>query len=353
MNIKRTFSTKQYELFKQICMLKDVELKKFMFKFLKQKGYTNIRQGKDFIMAEGDIPCLLLSHMDTVWPQPPSIIYFDREANVIWSPENGIGDDRAGVFAIADIINSGYKPHVILTLGEEIGGIGASEAAQLPKPFDIKYIVELDRRGENDCVFYSNANKVFQEYVESFGFVYNLGSFSDCETIGPAWNASYTNVSIGYLFEHQKNEHLMVDWLFGTIDKVKRMLAHIEEAPYFEYVPETYTYSSYYSRYGSESWWDDYDYIDEKTGQKYFDSYECICCGEYYDKAELIEVEDDRQVYDICPDCFEKLCNYCGNCGKPYIIPASTRDIGLCDDCIDMYNINFDEPESGVSVSGR
>ena len=37
-------------------------------------------------------------------------------------------------------------------------------------PIDLKYIIELDRRGSDDCVFYQCDNHEFDAYVEKFGF---------------------------------------------------------------------------------------------------------------------------------------------------------------------------------------
>ena len=55
---------------------------------------------------------------------------------------------------------------------------------QVPQPFaDMKYIIQLDRRGTSDCVFYNCANEAFIEYVEKFGFIENFGSFSDISEI--------------------------------------------------------------------------------------------------------------------------------------------------------------------------
>lgn len=45
----------------------------------------------------------------------------------MWSPQLLGSDDRAGVYAIIQIIEAGYKPHVIFTTDEEIGAVGAQK----------------------------------------------------------------------------------------------------------------------------------------------------------------------------------------------------------------------------------
>ena len=56
------------------------------------------------------------------------------------------------------------------------GAIKATKKLSIP---DIKYIIEFDRRGENDCVFQDCGNETFMNYVESFGFKTARGSYSD------------------------------------------------------------------------------------------------------------------------------------------------------------------------------
>jgi hypothetical protein len=150
------------------------------------KYYKEVVCTDDYVMAYGTIPIALVAHMDTVFKQPPQDIYYDREQNVIWSPEGGCGDDRTGVFAILKILQSGLRPTIIFTTDEESGGLGAVQlVTDFPEaPVDIKYIIQLDRRGSNDCVFYDCENEEFEQYVETFGFITGFGSFSDIAQTG-------------------------------------------------------------------------------------------------------------------------------------------------------------------------
>ena len=121
-------------------------------------------------------PILPVAHMDIVHKKLPRVEH-DHEKNTLWS-KTGLGaDDRAGVAAILKIIEDGYRPYVLFTDEEESGCVGASIAIKkLPVP-DIKYIIELDRRGSNDAVYYDNDNPDFEKYVNSFGFTTATGSF--------------------------------------------------------------------------------------------------------------------------------------------------------------------------------
>lgn len=236
----RVLSDKSYSLLKSILKLNEDSLKKGLRKYLdKYYSENKILETKEYLIALGDIPIALIAHLDTVHMEKPVDIFYDRYENVIWSPEGLGADDRAGVYSIIQIISSGLRPTVIFTTGEEIGGIGASKLVKdyLEMPVDLKYIIELDRRGEQQCVFYNCGNKDFVKYIESFGFEASHGTFTDISIICPKWEIAGVNLSVGYENEHSHIEILYVDYMLDTIDKVKAMLIKAEKAPKFEYIP--------------------------------------------------------------------------------------------------------------------
>lgn len=218
---------------------------------LEAAGYEEFVRGRDFLYAPGDLPVLLVAHVDTVQSTPrPEQIFYDRGAGVLWCP-NGLGaDDRAGVAGILEILQKGYKPHVLFCDGEESGGRGAREAADaLPRP-DVQFMVELDRRGHEDAVFYRCEAKKFHNYVLSFGFKKAWGSFSDISVLGPAWKICSTNLSIGYYNEHRDTEHWFVKATLDTVNRVCGMLQNIPKKP-FKY--EEYSYQNWWQGRGQEN----------------------------------------------------------------------------------------------------
>ena len=242
----RVLTGKEMKTFEQIVGLSQPALKTVMRKYLVRKyGIENVKETGDYIIAFGDIPIALVAHMDTVFKQPASEIFYDTRKNVIWSPTGLGADDRAGVFAMVQIIKSGLRPHIILTTDEEIGGIGATMLGKEECPFeDLRYLIELDRRGENDCVFYDCANEEFIDYVETFGFKESFGSFSDISMIAPEWEVAAVNLSIGYRDEHTTSEVLFVSHMFNTIDKVKKMLSEdMEKVRKYNYIPSAYSFN--------------------------------------------------------------------------------------------------------------
>lgn len=185
-----------------------------------------------------------MAHLDTVFEKDKKYkseihLYYDPNHEVAFCPAAPGFDDTTGIYAIIDIVDQGYRPTIILTQDEELFGIGVNNMLQkLPiAPTDLKYIVELDRQGYNDAVFYNCNNKEFEEYVCSFGFNTDIGSFSDIYFIGPVWKIACVNVSIGYLNEHTYGEILQVAWMEETIEKVCQMINESYEAPSFKFVP--------------------------------------------------------------------------------------------------------------------
>ena len=57
-----------------------------MYKYLTNRGYKVKAIGK-YIVAEGELPVCLVAHLDTVKQDPPQDIFYDEEAQVMWSQQ--------------------------------------------------------------------------------------------------------------------------------------------------------------------------------------------------------------------------------------------------------------------------
>lgn len=215
-----------------------------MIKYLKNKGYKNIINTNMFIVAEGDLPICLCAHMDTVFSKPPTTFYYDSSAHVLWSPEGLGADDRAGCFTIIELIERGYRPSIILTDLEEKGGIGAETLIKIyPEcPFeDCRAIIQLDRQGKDDAVYYDCDNKDFEKLITSYGFKSDWGTFSDISIIAPQWKIAAVNLSVGYFNEHQKIETLNMFYLYKTITRVENILKDCGKWLSYAYIPFDYS----------------------------------------------------------------------------------------------------------------
>ena len=268
-------------------------LKSLLKLYLKQWGYTNIISTKEYIVAEGSIPICLVAHLDTVNENPPEEIFYDQEQRVMWSPDLLGADDRAGVYAIICILSDGYRPHIIFTTDEEKGCAGASTLVTQESncPLEkIKAILQLDRRGSEDCVFYDCDNSDFVKYIESFGFVEAHGTFSDISIIAPEWEVAAVNLSVGYYNEHTNHEYLRLDELETTIERVEQMLAAADDMPTFSYIPAKSTLNmNPYNFHSSDN---------------------CIFCGRPIKSSWGYEVSgsdrDGSYRFLMCEECYEE-----------------------------------------------
>jgi hypothetical protein len=320
----RVLNEREYGLLERLVSLSQTELHKTLGVYLKGK-YKNIIIEKEYIVAIGDIPIALVAHMDTVFYNQPGEVYYDQRKGVLWSPDGLGADDRAGIFAIIQIIQSGLRPSIILTTDEERGGLGAQKLAKKECPIPgLKYMIELDRKGSCDCVFYDCANPQFIQYIEKFGFIERTGSFSDISFLMSAWKICGVNLSIGYQDEHSIAEILNIGALYRTVDIVKRMLQSTD-IPKFNYVELSNKLTDYYKNTNS---YENYD-----MGMP------CECCGKFFFEFELIPVKGhktkEKKYY--CSDCIVDRVNWCDNCGQAYEMNP-VEDMDLCEDCLEVLN---------------
>ena len=168
----------------------------------------------------------LVAHIDTIHRDCRRKIYFDPVSRIYWSPDGLGADDRAGVWGCM-ALREKYGCMVLLTDGEEWGGLGAIEAARIfGNQFkkDVDFFIELDRRGRGQAVFYNWESDEFQKYILRFGFKKHFGTFSDISIVGSNLEIPSVNLSAGYYNEHRVNEYLIYPHLLLTLKKVGEIL---------------------------------------------------------------------------------------------------------------------------------
>ena len=248
------------EFFAEICCLTQNELKLVLPTLLRQRGYEDIIIDDGFIYAKGDIPVLLTAHMDTVHEKPIEDYYEkeDEDGNhVLYSPQGIGGDDRCGIYMILRIIEK-YKCSVVFCEDEEVGCVGSKkfcDSKYIKDVTECKYIIGLDRANANDAVFYSCDNPEFTKFItENIGYKEAWGSYSDISYIAPEAGVAAVNLSCGYHKPHQKEEYVVIEEMYQTINAVKDLLE--VDCEKFEYIEEEYIYSGgygdYYGYYGYE-----------------------------------------------------------------------------------------------------
>lgn len=267
-----------------ICQNTQAQLKSELILILK-RIYPEVIIKENYIYAEGAIPIALIAHLDTVHRQLPYQIYHDKTENIMWSPQGLGADDRAGVVAILKLLDAGYRPHVIFTLNEETTANGALDLSKIKMPFsELQMMIELDRCGQQDSVFYSCNNLAFEEYINKYGFKTAEGTFSDIKLIAPKWGVAAVNLSVGYEHEHTLGETLSIDWLNATIIKVGNIFDDIlvnNRHQIYKYIPKK---SNIY----------------------------CDFCGEALSEDEAINIKFSSEnnnyfEYWLCEDCYDDI----------------------------------------------
>lgn len=252
------------KLLKSILKYKQEEIKLVCGAYLDFFEYDT-QEGDGYLYGKGNIPVMLVAHMDTVHREKPTEIYYDSEQHIMWSPYGIGGDDRCGIYIILKLIQSGYRPHIMLLEDEEKGCIGATKMVEKLKCPDINFIIELDRRGRDDCVFYDCDNKEFKQYIQEFGFKEKIGSFTDICVISDEWDIASVNLSVGYESEHTLQEIINTEYLLETQEKVENIL-NADNNKYYKYDRKKYQIQSKTNndyQYSNEDYWDDYGYYDE------------------------------------------------------------------------------------------
>lgn len=220
--------------FETILRLPQMELKKTLKAELKSRGYP-ITDKPGYLYAEGTIPVLLVAHMDTVHRQPVEQICYSADGAVAMSPQGIGGDDRCGVWMILQILRT-TNCHVLFCEDEDVGCIGAKKFTGGSLRPQVNYIVELDRRGNNDAVFYRCDNPEFEDFVTSFGFETAGGSCSDISYIAPYLETAAVNISCGYYCEHQRHEYIHLEEIELNADRVAQMVT--QQTEHFEYMEQ-------------------------------------------------------------------------------------------------------------------
>ena len=227
--------------FEYICRMTQHEVKQYMKGYLASHKYKVIDQD-GFLYAKGNIPVLLIAHMDTVHVKQCKEI---KNINGRLSSPHGIGgDDRCGVFIIMNLVKE-LHCSVLLCEDEEKGCIGAGKFKNATykdaegkeqkyiENLDVNYMVEFDRRGKNDAVFYHCGNEEFIDFVEDVtNFKFANGSLSDISVLMEASNLSAVNLSCGYYNAHTTYEYVVYDEMMDTVDAAKVLIKEKCDKPF-------------------------------------------------------------------------------------------------------------------------
>lgn len=287
--------------FIKICKLDKNSLKKYLEKEL-SKYYKNVISQDGFLYVKGKDKICLTAHMDTVHVNNVVDYYVYKENNktIVSSPQGIGGDDRCGIYMILTILETtNLRPTIIFCEDEEIGGIGSRKFTNTKFIKDLKkmyFLIELDRKGSDDLVYYSDTNSDFHTYLEELtGYQKNFGSFSDISNLSPACGISSVNISCGYYNAHTTSEYVVMEEMNNSIQTtIKIMEDGLKRKEQFKYKKREYKPVTSHS--------DGYDYYTDYFSQyiRKFDDKITLYVQFYEDydeQEEYIKAEDENEAW--------------------------------------------------------
>lgn len=245
---------------------------------------------------------LLVAHSDVDKEQDEIEWYEDGEIIALKKKIDGVtpfmnkclgADDRAGCAALWAFRNSGHS--ILVTSGEEDGCKVAKTLAKnsywQKELNDHTFMIEFDRCGHEDLVFYNIATEKFVKYIKDklTNFKPNKGGMgTDIKYI--AKDICGVNISSGYYNQHQTKEFISTShWINTIVSTYKLLLQKHEKWPAPKNYNETYLYISNNTTSSTSS------YKFNKRGCHKF--FQCSHCNEEFD------ILDTLSGLGQCPSC--------------------------------------------------
>lgn len=293
--------------FVKICKMSQKNLKKYVKNRL-SSTHKDITAGDGFVYAAGTFPVLLVAHLDTVHDHLPTKVMYDANKEAFYCDEGIGGDDRCGVYMIFEVLKR-FNCSVLFCEDEESGCIGAKKfiKTDLAKELEFNYIIEFDRRGSNDAVFYDCDNEEFEEFITKEFYKTSYGSFSDISVIAPFIKCAAVNLSCGYHEAHTKKEYVVIPEMEASIEAACKILERTTDEDKFEYIESKYagcysgrSYGSAYWSHNSNFWQSVYGEDAMYNDDDDSDLYDMKYTGSNY---YVIEYTDERSMYG-CEVCY-------------------------------------------------
>ena len=247
------------KLFQKIVRMTQPQLKKWLLKRYFGSGYK-VHNESGFLYLEPDkseaLPICLTAHMDTVHKETVRQIEIEKhpEQTIITSAQGIGGDDRCGVWMICKLLDKGLRPHVVFCEDEESGCHGARKfsvtryAREMGK--ECNFIVELDRRGNNDAVYYDLDNRDFEAFVTGItGYKTAEGSYTDICEIAPEADIAAVNLSCGYYKEHTLEHYVVFEEMKATLEATEKLCEASKECAKFEWKEKAWGIGKYFGNY--------------------------------------------------------------------------------------------------------
>lgn len=212
-----------------------------------------------YYYRRGTAPYYLIAHVDSWQSDNPQLMQYrmtnkrhtgyvysehltfipwqDTETVHIIQNDTGIlgADDRAGVYAIYHLLkNHRMDAHILLTSGEEVGGLGVHQFLQDygVRHFEgIECFIELDMYGMNYCAMHGceSVNKQslnrYKAFWQDHDWAFSEGGFTDVTVLSRATHIPNMNFSVCYLNQHTEKEYLNATLLAHNIERFEKMFS--------------------------------------------------------------------------------------------------------------------------------
>lgn len=233
----------------------------------------NIKSGIKYTVIspkkQGNYP-LICAHVDTVRRKIP-MLRLDSITNTITGSGDILGgDDRAGVYILYSLIDSGIPAIYCLFDEEETGGAGVEEFMDNHEDIitSSTCYIGLDRRGSTDAATYSYTSSKLLLMLGDYGYKQKDGSCTDVSRLESAYPKATVNLSVGFYSEHTSNEYLSIGDMERTLENMKSIIPRTTNVFFTDIKSDTYSRKDYgmygsFRNYGKYTdYYDDYNDFD-------------------------------------------------------------------------------------------
>lgn len=219
---------------------------------------------------------------------------------------SGLGaDDSNGICIALQLLKEMPNLKVVFTTEEEIGAIGAREAAlNIDFLNDVMYFLQADRRGSSDLITDTNGITVVSpEFLTDlspimikYGYQEDpTGTLTDIGELCEQLKICGCNISCGYYGAHSSKEYTVISELQNCLNFMEEVINTLQGKVYE--LDVKYTYSSYYN--------DGYDF-DWSPDMEDWEKYDAACRKAEAEAPKEIDYESIP-----CDKCRDMDCMNC------------------------------------------
>lgn len=169
----------------------------------------------------------------------------------------GLGlDDAFGIYCALHLLKRLPNLKVVFTTQEEMGCIGANEAAYNVEFFaNVRYMLQADRRGNSDLITHTNGMDVTSDkfltdiapLMKKYGYKIARGTMTDVGTLKEEVHVSACNISCGYYKAHTAKEYgklselqKCLNFMYDIVTICTEVYPHTAQIPVYNYPVQTY-----------------------------------------------------------------------------------------------------------------